>query len=405
VRWWSGWKTGFCVGSADTARLLIRWQIMLMITVFLCLALSAQDAPRPNPYRSQNRGTAPAARMVSPEVQPDGKVTFRLRAPKASEVTVAIGGKAQAMTKDASGLWTLTIGPLTPEIYTYTFSVDGVRMLDTANTMLKNGRALDASVVEVPGNPPRFDQLQNVPHGTVQIRKYTSTPLNRARKMFVYLPPQYDSEPGRKFPVLYLRHGSGDNEANWVEDGRADLILDNLLAQRKAVPMLIVMTNGDTDGTWLGGSSAEAIDALARELFTDIMPMVEKNYRVLPGRENRAITGLSMGGGQAFTIGLKNMDKFAWVGQFSSGLVSDAGFDLEKHLPGFLKDASVNKKLRLLFLSCGSEDPRYAGQLNLGDLLKKHNIRYHWFSTPGAHEWKVWRHSLAEFAKLAFQPK
>lgn len=377
---------------------------MWLIIVSLCLELAAQNAPRPNPYRSTNRGAAPATRMVSPEVHPDRKVTFRLRAPKASEVSVAIGGKQKPMTKDAAGLWSLTIGPLEPEIYTYTFSVDGVRMLDTANTMLKNGRALDASVVEIPGNPSRFDQLRSVPHGTVQIRKYTSTPLNRPRKMYVYLPPPYDTESSRKFPVLYLRHGSGDNEANWVEDGRADLILDNLIAERKAVPMLIVMTNGDTDGTWLGGSSAEAMDLLARELFTDIIPMVEKNYRVLANRENRAITGLSMGGGQAFTIGLKNMDQFAWVGQFSSGLVSDADFNIDKHLPGFLKDTSVNKKLRLLFFSCGAEDPRYAGQLNLGDLLKQHGIRYRWFSTPGAHEWKVWRHSLAEFAKLAFQP-
>jgi len=377
---------------------------MWPIIISLVWTLAAQDAPRPNNYRSANRGATPPARLISPEVQLDRKVTFRLRAPKATEVNVVLGGRQLPMTKDATGLWSLTTGPLEPEIYTYTFSVDGVRMLDTANTMLKNGRALDASVVEVPGNPPRFDQLQSVPHGTVQIRKYTSTPLNRPRKMYVYLPPQYDAEPSRKFPVLYLRHGSGDNEANWVEDGRADLILDNLLAQRKAAPMLIVMTNGDTDGTWIGGSSNEAIDLLARELFTDIIPMVEKNYRVLANRENRAITGLSMGGGQAFTIGLKNMDKFAWVGQFSSGLVSDADFNLDKHLPGFLKDASVNKKLRLLFLSCGAEDPRYAGQLNLGDQLKKHNIRYRWFSTPGAHEWKVWRHSLAEFAKLAFQP-
>lgn len=377
---------------------------MWLLTLMLCWTIAAQDTPRPNPYRSPNRGATQAPRMISPEVHSDGKVTFRLRAPKAAEVSVAIGGKSQPMNKDESGLWTLTIGPMPPEIYTYTFNVDGVRMLDTANTMLKNGRALDASVVEVPANPPRFDQLQNVPHGSVQIRKYISTPLHRPRKMYVYVPPQYDTEPARRFPVLYLRHGSGDNEANWVEDGRADLILDNLIAQRRAVPMLIVMTNGDTDGTWSGGSSAEAIDLLARELFTDIMPLVEKNYRVLANRENRAITGLSMGGGQAFTIGLKNMDKFAWVGQFSSGLVSAADFDIDQHLPGFLKDSSVNKKLRLLFLSCGVDDPRYNGQLNLGDLLKKHNIRYQWFSTPGAHEWKVWRHSLAEFAKVVFQP-
>jgi enterochelin esterase-like enzyme len=137
----------------------------------------------------------------------------------------------------------------------------------------------------------------------------------------------------------------------------------------------------------------------------DVIPMVEKNYRVLPGPANRAITGLSMGGGQAFTIGLKHLDTFAWVGEFSSGLVSSVDFKLEKHLPGFLDDpAAVNRKLRLLFLSCGAEDPRYPGQLDLADALKQHNIRYHWFSTPGVHEWKVWRHSLAEFLQEVFQP-
>jgi enterochelin esterase family protein len=283
--------------------------------------------------------------------------------------------------------------------------MDGTRMLDMANPILKNGRAPDASVVEVPGTPPRFDQLQDVPHGTIHIHTYTSTPLKRIRKLYVYVPPQYDSEPGRKFPVLYLRHGSGDNEANWSEDGRAGVILENLLAQRKAVPMLIVMPNGDTDGTWAGGSSPEAMELLGKELMGDIIPLIEKKYRVRPGRENRAVTGLSMGGGQAFTIGLKHMESFAWVGQFSSGLVSDADFDLAKHLPGFLDDsAGVNRKLKLLFLSCGEGDPRYAGQLNLVDLLKKHNIRCQWFSTPGVHEWKVWRHSIAEFMQKAFQP-
>jgi enterochelin esterase-like enzyme len=168
---------------------------------------------------------------------------------------------------------------------------------------------------------------------------------------------------------------------------------------------LIVMPNGDTDGTWGGGSSPQGMELLAKELMADIIPLVEKNYRVLPGRENRAITGLSMGGGQAFTIGLKNLDKFAWVGQFSSGLVSDRNFDLAKHLPGFLDDpASVNGKLRMLFMSCGAEDPRINGQLNLTDLLKENGIRFVWFETPGAHEWKVWRHSLALFLEKVFQP-
>lgn len=308
------------------------------------------------------------------------------------------------MTKDDTGVWSATVGPVEPEIYTYNFVVDGVRILDTANPHLKNGRALDASVVEIPGNPPRFDELQAVPHGALHIRTYLSTPLKKPRKLYIYTPPQYDSEASRRFPVLYLRHGSGDNEENWSNTGRAGAILDNLIAQRKAVPMIIVMPNGDTDGSWAGGSSPEGIEILSQELLTDIIPMIDKTYRVAPGRVNRGITGLSMGGGQAFTIGLKHLDLFAWVGQFSSGLVSDRDFRLEKHLPGFLDHPDdANRKLKLLFLSCGTEDPRLIGQQDLADKLKQHNIRYVWYPTPGAHEWKVWRHALAEFAQKVFQ--
>jgi enterochelin esterase-like enzyme len=291
-----------------------------------------------------------------------------------------------------------------PEIYQYNFVVDGVRILDPGNPNLKNGRTPDASILEVPGNPPRFDELQAVPHGALHIRTYLSTPLKRPRQLYVYTPPQYDLEPHRRFPVLYLRHGSGDNEENWSDTGRAGVILDNLIAQHQAAPMLIVMPNGDTDGSWAGGSSPEGIEMLSQELLSDIILMIDRTYRVARGRENRAITGLSMGGGQAFTIGLKHLDVFAWVGEFSSGLVSDTEFRLEKHLPGFLDHPDeVNRKLKLLFLSCGTEDPRYPGQLDLADNLKRHNIRYVWYPSPGVHEWKVWRHALAEFAQKVFQ--
>ena len=309
------------------------------------------------------------------------------------------------MVRDVAGVWSITIGPVEPEIYTYAFLVDGVRVLDLANPSLKTGsRGLDASEVEVPGTPPRFDQVQNVPHGTIHIHSYMSTPLKRLRGLYVYVPPDYERDPKRRFPVLYLRHGSGDTEANWSDDGRAGVILENLMAQGKAIPMLIVMTNGDTDNTWAGGSSPEAMEFLSRELLSDVIPLVEKTYRVRQDRESRAITGLSMGGGQAFTIGLKNRETFAWVGEFSSGLVSDVDFDLDKHLPGLLKNASqVNKELRLFFLGCGADDPRYPGQLSLADLLKERGIRHEFLSTPGGHEWKVWRHLLADFLQKVFQ--
>jgi len=374
----------------------------LAALAFACL-LSAQDAPRPRNTYHSNGGASAAPRLVSPEVRPDRTIVFRLRAPQAAKVTLTFAG-SNPMSKDDAGVWSATVGPVEPEIYQYNFVVDGVRILDPGNPNLKNGRTIDASIVEVPGNPPRFDELQAVPHGSLHILTYFSTPLKRARRFYLYTPPQYDLEPNRRFPLLVLRHGSGDNEENWSTTGRAGIILDNLIAQHKAVPMLIVMPNGDTDGSWAGGSSAEGIGMLTQELLTDILPMVEKAYHVARGRENRAITGLSMGGGQAFTMGLRHLDEFAWVGEFSSGLVSDTDFRLENDMPGFLDQAdTVNRKLRLLFLSCGTEDPRYPGQLDLIDKLKQHDIHYVWYPTPGVHEWKVWRHALAEFAQKVFQ--
>jgi enterochelin esterase-like enzyme len=376
---------------------------IIAIAVACSILLAAQDSARPkNTYHSSG-GASAAPRLLSPEVRADRTVVFRLRAPDATRVTLSFAG-TKPMVKDNAGVWTATVGPLEPEIYQYTFVVDGVRIIDPANPNLKNGRSPDASMVEIPGSPPRFDELQPVPHGALHIRTYISTPLKRSRKLYVYTPPQYDLEPNHRFPVLYLRHGSGDNEENWSTTGRAGVILDNLIAQHKAVPMLIVMPNGDTDGSWAGGSSPEGIEMLSQELLTDIIPMIDTTYRVATGREKRAITGLSMGGGQAFTIGLKHIDLFAWVGEFSSGLVSDKDFHLEKHLPGFVDNPdAVNQKLKLLFLSCGTEDPRYIGQLDLADNLKRHSIRYVWYPTPGAHEWKVWRHALAEFAQKVFK--
>ena len=374
-------------------------------------AVVAQQAgePRPNTYRIQaNRATQ--QRLISPELHPDRRITFRIRAPQASQVALRFGAWNPAprpMTKDADGLWSITIASVEPEIYTYAFMADGVRVLDLANPNLKTGsRGLDASEVEVPGSPPRFDEVQNVPHGEIHILSYASTPLKRLRGMYVYLPPEYNREPRRRFPVLYLRHGSGDTEANWSDDGRAGVILENLLAQHKAVPILIVMTNGDTDNTWAGGSSPEAMDLLGKELLGDVIPLIEKSYRVLSGREDRAVAGLSMGGGQAFTIGLKNLDSFAWVAEFSSGLVSSADFDVARHLPGFLDDANAaNRKLKLFFLGCGEDDPRLPGQLNLSDTFKKRNINHGFFRTPGGHEWKVWRHLLSDLMQRLFQPK
>lgn len=376
-------------------------------TVLFALALPSLvfgqtgSAPARNTFRYP---TTPAAPLPAPEVHPDRTVTFHLRAPDASKVELNLTPVGlKPMIKGADGGWSVTIGPLEPEVHVYSFVVDGVRAVDMSNSAIAVGKGTHDSLIEVPGSPARFDERQDVPRGVLHIREYTSTVLKLRRRVVVYVPPQYDSESNRRFPVLYLRHGAAGLEDTWSEVGRAGVIADNLVAQRKALPMIIVMPNGYANN--LGdGASAEAVEATGKELMNEIIPMIEKNYRVLNGRESRAIAGLSMGGGQAFLTGLRNLDKFAWVAEFSSGNISDVDFQLGKAAPGFLDDpASTNKRLRLLFLSCGTEDPRYQGQLDLVDTLKKHNIRHQWYSTPGAHEWKVWRHSLAELLPRLFQ--
>jgi enterochelin esterase family protein len=372
-------------------------RLCLLLAGYALIALPQQPPPRP---------------LVSPEVHPDRRVTFRLRAPKAAAVTVLLGSRqAQPLVKDAEGLWSATIGPVEPDLYTYVFSVDGLRMVDPANPQAKIGTGVQASLLDVPADPPRFDQVQNVPRGALHVHQYTATPLGRTRGLYVYTPPDYAKNRNARYPVLYLRHGGGDQEWSWSVEGRAGVILDNLLAQGKARPMLIVMTNGHVDPRGLGsspaGSTGEAMDLLARELLNDVIPLVESQYRVLADREHRAITGLSMGGGQAFLIGLRNLDKFAWVGQFSSGHISREGFDLEKQVPGFLADPkAVNRKLRLLWMGCGDQDDtRLPGQLRLVELLKKHGIEHEYHQTPGGHEWKVWRVFLADFLSKIFQKR
>lgn len=350
----------------------------------------------------------PANGPFSPVVHPDRRITFRIKAPKATQVALQFGEwqvKPQPMRQDTAGTWQITIGPVEPDIYAYTFSVDGVEMPDMANPVTKTGTQFYSSIVEVPGNPPRFDEMRRVPHGLIAVHHYYSDVMHQLRSCYIYLPPGYAQQPDRKFPVLYLRHGGGDHAASWSQPaGSAGTILDNLLADGRAVPMIIVMPEGLTaDGSWAGGSTPEGMKNLAQELLQEVMPWVEKNYRVLTGPQNTAMTGLSMGGGQAMVMGLRHPEKFGWIGEFSSGLLSDKDLQIDSLLPGRIQ-VSLNQQLHLLWIGCGRDDPRYPGHLALTSLLKKRGIHFVFDSEPGGHEWKVWRLELHGFLQKVFQP-
>jgi enterochelin esterase-like enzyme len=390
------------------------------LLVFACAAHS--QAQQPAAPGAAGRGAAPA-RVNSPEVLPDNRVTFRLRAPQATAVLVNgdwPGGRGLRMTKDAAGVWSVTTEPLTPEIWSYTFSVDGVTMLDPGNyhAMRDGGRYL--SPVLVPGEASALYQTRNVPHGAVSAVWYPSPVLKAERRLLVYTPPGYEGTTAR-YPTMYLFHGGSADEEAWNLLGVFNVIMDNLIAQGKAKPMIVVLPNAYWNeaavldvGTARPVAAAppagggQSYDQAEEDIVKGIIPFVEKRFRALTGRENRAITGLSMGGGIAINVGLKRLDVFASVGEFSSGMFGLVGgyaaYDIDKISPGFLKDSgATNRKLKLLYFSCGTEDPRMPFQTKAVDDLRAHGIKLTFRSFPGAHEWRVWRSSLADFAPLLFR--
>ena len=398
----------------------------MLAPAILCITLLAQEAPTTTV--GTGGGQARAAKVRSPEVLADGRVTFRLLAPKATEVLVQgnwEGGRGLAMTKDNSGLWSVTTSALQPEVWAYTFSVDGVRALDPGNyNVARDGVGFMNTLLVLSEASAVFEPRQ-VPHGTVSAMWLPSTAMKTPRRMFVYTPPGYEASAA-KYPVLYLLHGSGGDEDAWPTMGIANVIMDNLIAQGKSKPMIVVMPNAywselaslDVAGPRTApppgvgsGGGAQGYDANEKDIVGDLIPFVEKHYRTLAGRETRAIAGLSMGSGIAANVGLKRLDVFASVGILSAGMFRGAANApppgaalLDKISPGFLADpAATNKKLRLLFFSCGTEDPRITGMTQVAEELRSRKINVTLKSYPGEHEWKVWRHSLADMAPLLFR--
>ena len=343
--------------------------IITSASLLLTMSLSAQ-----NNFSTQ--GWWEPAGKTYPLVE-NGSITFRLEAPEARKVTLLFDEWTilrQEMSRGQDGIWETTVSGVKPGVYEYKFVVDGNVVLDMKNPSVKFGTEIYANTVEVTGAEPRV-----LTGSQVDILSYRSSSLGRYRRIWVYVPEAYFRNKNKKFPVLYLRHGGGDDESSWVRSANADAIMDNLIAAGKAAPMIVVMTNGLTDGSWAGGSS---------------------RYRVKKDRRHRAIAGLSMGGGQSFVIGLRNLDKFSAIGEFSSGLLSEP-FDYEKY--GIDPDpVKINDSLSLLWVSCGTLDTRWNGHQAFDADLTRRGIRHTFDSSGYGHQWQFWREQLALFVQQVF---
>jgi enterochelin esterase-like enzyme len=361
-------------------------------------------------FAAQAQQRAP---LVSPQVDADGKITFRLRAAKAEKVTLSsgelqalLGGQLPAMTKDANGVWTATIGPVAPGIYDYGFNVDGVAMTDPGSTHVFGNRNGSRGYVEVPGpkDKPRHDEWRDVPHGSVAMHWYQSTASGGRRRVHVYTPPGYEKDSARKYPVVYLLHGSGDNDSHWTLLGQANVIADNLIADGKAVPMIIVMPDGHVSmpGTPAGGGGGarggQSRQAFEKDLLESVMPMIESSYRVKKDSNDRAIVGLSMGGGQSLSVGLGHLDKFAWVGAFSAAAPGNDVLNALKAAP-----EKSNQQLKLLWIGIGKDDQLLARNRTFDTALKDAKIQHDYQETAGGHRWSVWRLYLADFLPKLFR--
>ncbi len=389
------------------------------VCALLTAAASAQTPAGQGAAAGRGRGAA----LVSPEVGADRTLTLRYAAPNATEVSVGgeLDGKRHPMTKDGSGVWSVTIGPLPPDIYTYSFNVDGAIALDprNPNTKFGYGGFGAVSVVQVPGDGPAFYDVKPVPHGTVRILPYVSKTMGVSRTLWVYTPPDYDK--GKNYPVLYLLHGGGDIESGWTMIGRANKILDNLIAEKRARPMVVVMPlghavqsfwtgparpspNAPAPGAGRGGAggapSPATLGLFGRELIDEVMPLVEQTYKVSKRPDDRAIGGLSMGGGLTMNVAFNRPDLFRYVAVMSSGLQS-----AEASYPAvFGKAAAINKQFKLLWVAIGKDDALVgAGSKALEEALNKGGIAHTYRITDGRHEWTVWRHHLHELAPLLFK--
>lgn len=353
-----------------------------------------------NPQKNTQNLVPYGAGVISPEVRDDGMVTFRVRGPKAQEVTLSAGTIAAGLgmgnkpfppfTKGDDGIWTLTIGPVPPNIYVYKIVVDGVAVVDPANTLTGFADQPGYSQLVVHGTGPAYYDARPVPHGTVTRHVYHSNVTNGEREMYVYTPPGYTRS--RKYPVLYLLGGSGELASGWaLMDGRAPFIADNLIAEGKAVPMIIAMPNNQVVHRSDPKHTELTFKTFEQELRKHIVPLVDQNYSVIAEPRGRAIAGLSMGGRHAQLVGFKCMDLFA-----SFGILSAGDPESEKSVPEFLNDPAINKKVDYLFVGLGTHENQPTNRsVVFHQILEKHKIEHDYYvGGNGGHDWATWRHLL-----------
>ena len=378
---------------------------------------------------AQRGGGAP--QFVSPEVSTDRSVTLRLYAPNAKSVTASgeLDGKPHPLTKADNGVWSVRVGPLVPDIYTYAFNVDGVTVLDPRNANIKYGYGGfgAVNVVQVPGDGPQFYDVKPVPHGKVSVVPYVSKSLGVARTVWVYTPPGY--ERGKDYPTLYLLHGAGDIESGWTMIGRANNILDNAIAESKAKPMVVVMPLGHAIQSFWAGPAKQATDPVATamagatlddiisammagdgkgglsplttDIVEDVLPMIERDFKVSKRPDDRAIAGLSMGGGQSINIAFARPEMFRYVVLMSPAANARVSTIYAARLAN---SAALNKQFKLLWLGVGKDDGLTGpGDRAFAETLSQHGVTHQFKLTEGRHEWTVWRHYLNDVAPLLFK--
>ena len=368
----------------------------LFFSVILAAVVAAQQARPP---------------INSPEVHADGTVTFRLLDPNAQKVTVGLEGIKDPlpMQKDEQGVWSVTTEVLAPDLYGYSYTADGVHLLDPSNTEIKPNLMNLSNVVHVPGASPLPWDATDIPHGEIHHHFYKSSVVGDNRDYYVYTPPGYAPNGATRYPVLYLLHGYSDDASGWTAVGKANFILDSLIAQNKVRPMIIVMPLGygapeivhPTPGVSPFGNAAlrdKNFNYFRSALIDEVIPAVDRTYKTEPSRDSRAIAGLSMGGSESLLTGLNRPDKFSWVGAFSTGGLAD---DFAADFPQLNVDA--NSKYHLIWIACGTEDRLIALNRKMISWLKEKDVHVTPIETPGMHTWMVWRRNLIAFAPLLFQ--